>query len=86
MEQLSFQGLPVIGWLFESTIYISILICMIFIIKTLTKKKLPAWWSYCLWLLLLVRMLIPFGVETPVSVYNYVPDPLENRSYMPYLA
>ncbi|MBN1180648.1 MAG: hypothetical protein JXB49_00070, partial [Bacteroidales bacterium] len=50
-----------------------------------TKKKLPAWWSYCLWLLLLVRMLIPFGVETPVSVYNYVPAPPENRSYMPYL-
>ncbi|MBN2419203.1 MAG: hypothetical protein JXL81_07450, partial [Deltaproteobacteria bacterium] len=64
MEQFSFQALPVLTWLFESTIYISILICLIFIIKAFTKKKLPAWWSYCLWLLLLVRMLIPFGVET----------------------
>lgn len=38
-----------------------------------------------MWLLLLIRMLIPFGVETPVSVYNYVPAPPENSSYMPYL-
>ena len=38
-----------------------------------------------MWLLLLVRMLIPFEVETPVSVYNYVPAPPEDSSYMPYL-
>ncbi len=85
MEQLSFQSSGVLSWLFESTIYISILICLIFIIKVVFKKKLPAWWSYCLWLLLLVRMLIPFGVETPVSVYNYVPAVSSNSSYMPYL-
>ncbi len=85
MEQLSFITSPLLTWLFESTIYISILICLIFIIKALTKRRLPAWWSYCLWLLLLFRMLIPFGVETPVSVYNYVPAPPENDLYMSYL-
>ncbi|MBN1905310.1 MAG: penicillin-binding protein 2 [Deltaproteobacteria bacterium] len=85
MEQLSFITPSLLTWLFESTIYISILICFIFIIKALIKRKLPAWWSYCLWLLLLFRMLIPFGVETPVSVYNYVPAPPENDFYMPYL-
>ena len=85
MEQLSLQSLPVLSWLFKSTIYISLLICLIFIIKSLTKKKMPAWWSYCLWLLLLFRMLVPFEVATPVSVYNYFPDPIEGNSYMPYL-
>ncbi len=38
-----------------------------------------------MWLLLLVRMLIPVVVETPISVYNYVPAPPENSSYIPYL-
>jgi protein-export membrane protein SecD len=85
MERLSFQALPVLNWLFESTIYISILICLIFIIKAFTKRRLPAWWSYFLWLLLLVRMLIPVVVETPVGVFNYFPAPPENSSYIRYL-
>jgi len=85
MEQLSFHALPVLSWLFESSIYTSILICLIFIIKAFTKRRLPAWWSYCLWLLLLVRMLIPIVVETPVGVFNYFPAPPENSSYMSYL-
>lgn len=30
-------------------------------------------------------MLIPVVVETPISVYNYVPAPPESGSYIPYL-
>jgi bla regulator protein blaR1 len=85
MERLAFQALPVLNWLFESTIYISILICLIFIIKAFTKRWLPAWWSYFLWLLLLFRMLIPIVVEIPVGVFNYFPAPPKNSLYIPYL-
>ena len=85
MEHIPFQTSWVLGWLFDSTICISILICLILAIKAVTKGKLPAWWSYGLWLLLLLRMLMPWGIESRMSVFNYLPAPLENESYMPFL-
>jgi beta-lactamase regulating signal transducer with metallopeptidase domain/tetratricopeptide (TPR) repeat protein len=85
MEPISFQTSWVLGWLFDSTICISVLICLILTIKAVTKGKLPAWWSYGLWLLLLLRMLMPWGIESRISVFNYLPVPLENKSYMPFL-
>lgn len=85
MGQLFFETSSLLGWLFESTIYISILICLILALKVITKGKLPVWWIYSLWLLLIFRMLIPWGIGTPLSVFNYVPTPPKNDSYMPYL-
>jgi beta-lactamase regulating signal transducer with metallopeptidase domain/tetratricopeptide (TPR) repeat protein len=85
MEPISFQTSWVLGWLFDSTICISVLICLILTIKAVTKGKLPAWWSYGLWLLLLLRMLMPWGIESRMSVFNYLPAPLANESYMPFL-
>ena len=85
MEYISFQASSVLGWLFESTIIVTILICLILAIKALTKGNLPAWWSYGLWLLLLARMLMPWGIESRISVFNYLPAQLENKTYMPFL-
>jgi len=85
MEHISFQTSWVLGWLFDSTICISILICLILTIKAVTKGKLPAWWSDGLWLLLLLRMLMPWGIESRMSLFNHLPAPLENESYMPFL-
>lgn len=85
MEPISFQTSWVLGWLLDSTISISVLICLILTIKAVTKGKFPAWWSYGLWLLLLLRMLMPWGIESRMSLFNYLPASLENESYMPLL-
>ena len=85
MGLLSFDSASVLGWLFDSTVYISILICLILAIKAVSRAKLPAWWSYGLWLLLVFRMVIPCGIESRVSVFNFVPAPPENKAYMPLL-
>ena len=70
MEPLSFQTSSVLSWLFESTAYTTLLICLILAIKAFSGKKLPAWWNYGLWLLLLFRMLIPWGLESRLSLFN----------------
>ena len=85
METLSFDLSPVLGWLFESTLYISILVCVILLLKAVTKAKLPAWWSYGLWLLLIFRMLIPWGIESPLSIFNFLPSPSGSDQYFPFL-
>lgn len=60
-------------WLMDYTIDISILICLIFIIKSIVSKKLPAWWHYSLWIILLLRMIIPWEFENPLNIPNVVP-------------
>jgi bla regulator protein BlaR1 len=73
MEPL-FSGLQTlfIG-LLNYTIGVSIMIGLIFIIRSVTGKKLPAWWHYSLWLILLIRMLIPLKFENLSNLFNYVP-------------
>jgi len=69
-----FYGLSLIfPRLLDHTVEISVLICLIFLVKVLAPKKLPPWWHYSLWLLLLVRMLVPLQFENRLNVFNFVP-------------
>ena len=85
MGNMSFDTAAMLGWLFESTLYISVFICFILVLKAVTRGKLPAWWSYGLWILLIFRMLLPWGIETPLSIFNFFPAPPANDVYMPLL-
>ena len=72
MEPL-FSGLSTFfPWLMDYTVDISILICLIFIIKSIS-KRLPAWWHYSLWIILLLRMIIPWEFDSPLNIPNVVP-------------
>ncbi len=72
MDVLSFNTSPLLEWLFESTLYISLLISLVFIIKAVMRGKLPAWWSYGLWLILVLRMLTPWDISllNVLSLFN----------------
>jgi TonB family protein len=59
--------------LLDYTIEVSIMIGLIFLIRFVTRKKLPAWWYYSLWLILLLRMLIPMDFENLSNLFNFVP-------------
>jgi bla regulator protein BlaR1 len=85
MEPLSFQTSSILSWVFESTVYITLFACLILAIRAFSRKKLPAWRYYGLWLLLLFQVLIPWGLESRLSIFNYIPVPTESNSYMPYL-
>lgn len=67
-----FQGIFV--RLLDYSLDVSILICLIFLIRFTIRKKLPAWWNYGLWVILIFRMLIPFGPENIFIFSNIVPS------------
>ena len=69
------------SWLVDYTIEISILICLIFIIKSIATKKLPAWWHYSLWIILLLRMIIPWKFENPLNISNVVPISIDESLF-----
>ena len=82
MEPL-LSGLPsLLPWLINYSIDISILICFIFIIKSIATKKLPAWWHYSLWIILLLRMILPVKFESsPLNIPSVVPISIDESLF-----
>ncbi|MGH4137862.1 M56 family metallopeptidase [Clostridium sp.] len=48
----------------------SFLAILIMIIKKLFKNKLSASWHYYIWMLLIVRLAIPYSYQSPLSIFN----------------
>jgi bla regulator protein BlaR1 len=63
-------------WLLKATLQGSVLVCLILLTKVMLRDRLPARWHYCLWLVLLVRLILPWAPQSRLSIYNLIP-----RSY-----
>ena len=70
---------PFFEWLLRTTLQASLLICLIFLFQAVLRNKLGARWHYCLWLLLLIRMAMPWAPQSRVSVFNLIPQSLPQR-------
>ncbi len=77
MESLSMQLMPVFDWLLRTTLQAALLFCLIMLIKLIVGGRLPIRWHYCLWLLLLVRLATPWLPESKISIFNWVPRPIQ---------
>ena len=61
-------------WLFKSSLKASILVVFILIIQLLLRRKMSARWQYTLWFLLIIRLILPFDIESRFSLFNLVPS------------
>ncbi len=57
-----------------ASLYATIVGLAIIFIKGLLKNRLSAKWHYLIWLVLVLKLLIPFGPESAVSLFNTVPE------------
>ena len=74
MEAFGINVSPLFQWLLKTTIQGSILICLILLIKSVLRYKLLIRWHYCLWLLLLVRLAMPWTPQSRISIFNLIPQ------------
>ncbi|WP_291636769.1 M56 family metallopeptidase [Clostridium sp.] len=51
----------------------SIVVIGLLLIKILLRRKLSANWQYYIWVILFIRLTIPFIPSTPLNVFNYIP-------------
>ncbi len=79
MESLSMQLQPFFEWLLRTTLKASLLICFILLFQAVLRSRLGARWHYCLWLLLLIRMAMPWAPQSRLSVFNLIPQSLPQR-------
>lgn len=56
-----------------TSLYSSVVGVVILLVKALLKNRISAFWHYALWLVLVVKLVIPFGPESMISLFNRVP-------------
>jgi beta-lactamase regulating signal transducer with metallopeptidase domain len=74
MESFLGQLSELFGWLLRCSVYAGLLVGLVLIVKAVVRGKLPAKWHYLLWLVVVARMVMPWGPQSRVSVLNVIPD------------
>lgn len=62
----------------------SLLILMILVFKLLLKDKLGVRWHYAIWLIVIIRLLIPYGIQSSLSVFNIINFGSTTVTQVPY--
>ncbi len=57
-------------WLIETSLMASILVGFILCIKVLFRNKLTPRWQYMLWIVLMIRLLLPWPPDSSYSIYS----------------
>jgi len=73
MEHILDNLTPWFQWLTRSSVQVSVLVIMILAIKFLLRGKLAPRWHYCLWLLVVARMVMPSAPQSSLSIFNLIP-------------
>ncbi|MBC1605073.1 peptidase M56 [Listeria rocourtiae] len=63
----------IFDWVIETSILASVLVVFILCIKFLLKNWLTPQWKYALWLILVVRLVLPWFPESSFSIYSILP-------------
>jgi len=77
MGTLTMQLRPVFDWLLWASIQGSVLIVLIVIVQIILRGKLGIRWHYLLWLLLLIRLAVPWLPESKISIFNLLPKSIQ---------
>ena len=61
------------GYILSSTIYGSITGVVILIIKKLLENRINKKYTHLLWMILIIKLIMPFGPESHISLFNKIP-------------
>ncbi|SFC87520.1 BlaR1 peptidase M56 [Bacillus sp. 491mf] len=60
----------VFDWVIETSVMASVLVGLILCVKVLLRNKLSPRWHYLLWMILIVRLLLPWSPDSSYSMYS----------------
>ena len=60
----------VFDWVIETSVMASVLVGLILCVKVLLRNKLSSRWHYLLWMILIVRLLLPWAPDSSYSMYS----------------
>lgn len=67
------------GYILNATIYGSITGVAILFITSLLKDRISKKYAYLLWMILIIKLIFPFGPESSLSLFNTIPVKINNQ-------
>ena len=67
------------GYILNATVYGSITGMVILLIKSLLKNRINKKYAYLLWMILIIKLVFPFGPESSLSLFNKIPVKINNQ-------
>lgn len=61
-------------WVLRASLHASVLVLAVLLVQRIFGSKLSPKARFALWLLVLVRLALPEGVESPASIFNLIPN------------
>jgi len=77
MGTLTIQLRPFFDWLLWVSLQGSVLIGLIVLIQLILRGKLGIRWHFLLWVLLLIRLAVPWLPESKMSIFNLLPKSIQ---------
>jgi beta-lactamase regulating signal transducer with metallopeptidase domain len=65
----------VFGWLLTASWQASVLALLVLGLQFALRGRLNPRWRYALWLIVIVRLLLPIQIESPLSLFQFAPTP-----------
>lgn len=60
----------VVWWVGRTSIEASVVACLVLVTQLVFRRQLNAKWKHALWMLVVVRLVMPFSPQSPASVFN----------------
>ncbi|WP_236288162.1 M56 family metallopeptidase [Paenibacillus allorhizoplanae] len=73
-------------WILSVSIMATITVVFIMLIQRILHKRIKPRWHYLMWLLVIVRLLLPWHLESHLSIYNWLSYPETIRELDPAVA
>jgi beta-lactamase regulating signal transducer with metallopeptidase domain len=67
--------IAILAWLFDTTIKASLLIVLVACLQRAIGSRVDPRWRHLLWVVVLLRLLLPVTPTSPVSLFNFVEAP-----------
>ncbi|TCZ81100.1 M56 family metallopeptidase [Paenibacillus albiflavus] len=58
-------------WVLQTSLLASVTVVLLLLVKWMLKGRINIRWQYALWFLLLFRLLMPWSLESPFSMYQF---------------
>jgi beta-lactamase regulating signal transducer with metallopeptidase domain len=65
--------LALFGWIVDATVKGSVVILLVAVLQRLVGRRIGARWSHALWLVVLLRLAVPSGPASSLSIFNLIP-------------
>ncbi|NOU87679.1 hypothetical protein GC102_18145 [Paenibacillus sp. LMG 31460] len=72
VKRLTEHLIDLFDWVWSVSTMASVLVVLIVVMQHLLRHRLKPRWHYLMWLLVIVRLILPWGPESEFSIYNWI--------------